>query len=238
VTKQNQKGLTPALLLLMALIFLLPGSVCHAQREYIGKYDLFTGFSNVHASFVNGLNQPGFGMQAGMVHNRWLATGFDYSIQTGTTNLTPNLLPTTTQLVLAAGLPPGYKLSVPTNIKIQTFTAGPQLTYRRLSPEVLFLHPVLSAFRVSATPRPTDVVSTVVSKMLVPQGTKIDWVGAYGVGGGADLRISKHISARVLLDAAWCHPMNDILANGGWITRVSVGPAFHFGPDILGSRVR
>lgn len=238
MNQRNPKGFTPGLLLLMALIFMLPASLCYGQREYVGRYDIFAGFSNVHAPFVNGLNQPGFGMQVGMVQNRWLANGFDYSVQQGTTNLTPNLLPTTLQQALGAALPPGYKLSVPTNITIQTFAAGPQLTYRRFFSDVLFVHPVLSAFRISATPRPTDAISTIVSKELVPQGTKVDWVGAFGIGGGADVRLSKHLSARVQLDVAHCHPMNDILANGGWIYRLSVGPAFHFGRDISSPRVK
>lgn len=210
----------------------------HPHAGYVGRFDVYAGFSNINAPFVNNLNQPGFGLQVGMVHNTWLATGFDYSNESGTTNLTPSLLPTNLQQALGAGLPPGYSLSIPANINIQTFAAGPQLTFRHFPAATLLLHPALSAFRIAGTPHATDPIGGLVASMLVPQGTKVDWVGAYGVGGGAELRVSRHLSARVQADFAWCHPFNDILANGGWIYRVSAGPAFHFGRNVASPRRR
>lgn len=230
-------GLSRGLLPLMALLW-MAGPLCHAQQQYVGRYDLFAGFSDVNAPFVNNLNQPGFGTQFGVVNNKWLASGIDYSVQSGTTHLTPNLLPTALQQELAAALPAGYQLSVPTSLTIQTFTAGTQLVYRHFRSETFFLRPVLSAFRVAATPHPADPIAAFVSQTLVPQGTKLDWAGGYGVGGGTDLRMSRHLSARMQIDIARCHPMNDILANGGWIYRFSVGPAFHFGRNISDTHVR
>lgn len=217
---------------ILATVVLLAGSCCYAQHDYVGRYDVFVGFSDVNAPFVNNLNQPGFGTQVGFVNNRWLATGFDYSVQSGGTALTPDLLPKTLQMELAASLPPGYQLRVPTDLTIQTFSAGSQLVYRHFSGATFFVHPVLSAFRVEATPRPTDPVAAIVSRMLVPSGKKRDLTGGFGVGGGTDLRVSRHLSARMQVDIAHSHPMNDILGNGGWIYRFSAGPSFHFGRNI------
>ena len=77
---------------LLALLVLLTGTSCFSQQGYMGRYDAYVGFSNINAPFVNNLNQPGIGIQSGMVHNRWLESGLDYSVQSGTGPLTANLL--------------------------------------------------------------------------------------------------------------------------------------------------
>ena len=228
MTTQKRTGTARILLPLLAILVFSVAVRCRAQEGYIGRYDTFVGFSNINAPFVNNLNQPGLGTQIGVVHNRWLASGFDYSVQTGSTPLTPNLLTKTLQQELAAELPTGYSLRVPTDLNIQTFTAGSQLVYRRFQRVPLFIHPVLSAFRVKATPHPGDAIATLVAAQLVPKGYKLDWAGGYGIGGGADVHVSRHLSARMAVDIAYSHPMNDILGNGGWIYRFTVGPSFHY----------
>lgn len=217
---------------LLALLVLLTGTICFAQRGYVSKYDMYVGFSNINAPFVNNLNQPGIGVQFAMVHNRWLESGLDYSVQSGTGPLTADLLTKSLQMGLAAALPPGYSLRLRTDVNIQTFAGGTQLTYRRFARAPIFFHPVLTALRIEATPRPKDPIQAAIAHALVPSGKKIDLTPGFGFGGGTDLRISKHLSARMQMDGAWSHPMNDILGNGGWIIRAGVGPAFHFGRDI------
>ncbi len=229
--------------MLVTCLSLAAGNGLRAQQAaqksaYVGRFHAYVGFSDIYAPFVNDLNQHGVDTQFGINNTRWLATGFDYSAQTGTTQLTPSLLPTALQMALGAMLPTGYTLSVPTDVSIQTFSAGPQLVYRHYTRASFFVHPVLSAFRVYATPHPTDLVSTAVVGALEQQGllsssgTKLDWTGGYGIGGGSDVNLSRHISAQFILDAAYTHPMNDLLANGGWVYRFSVGPAFHFGRNV------
>lgn len=220
------------ILFLLVFVSLFAGTRCSAQHEYIGRYDLSVGFSDINAPFVNNLNQVGVDTQVGIVHNRWLASGFDYSTQSGNTPLTANLLPANLQTELGAFLPPGYNLRVPTDITIQTYSVGTQLTLRHFIPAPVFIHPVLSAFHIDATPKPGDPIAAAVIHVLVPAGKKTDTAGGYGIGGGTDLHLTKHMSARLQLDAAWCHPVNDILANGGWIYRFSIGPSFHFGRNI------
>jgi hypothetical protein len=217
---------------LVVLCLMLPAVVCSAQHQYLGRYDAYVGFSNINAPFVNNLNQPGVGTQIGMVHNRWLASGFDYSYETGTGPLTAGILTKQLQMELAATLPPGYNLHIPTDVTIQTFDGGTQLTYRRFAAAPIFVHPVLTLLRTEATPHPGDPIAAAISHALIPSGHKTDITGGYGIGGGTDLRITRHVSARVQLDAAWTHPMNDILGNGGWIYRCGIGPSFHFGRDM------
>lgn len=223
---------------LLAVLVLFAAACCPAQQSYISKYDAFVGFSDINAPYVNNLNQPGVALQGGIANNRWLASGFDYSVQSGTGPFTASLLPTNLQQALAAQLPPGYNLRVPTDVTIQTFAAGSQLVIRHFAKATILVHPVLCAFHVTATLHPGDPIATAVVAQLVPSGKKADWTGGYGIGGGTELRVSKHLGARMQSDFVWSHPMNDLLANGGWIYRFSVGPAFHFGPNIESRRAK
>jgi len=238
VTLHNRHRFGRAVLPLLAALVLFAAVCCPAQQGYISKYDAFVGFSDINAPYVNDLNQPGVAIQGGVANNRWLASGFDYSVQKGTGPFTPGLLPENLQKVLASELPPGYRLRVPTDVTIQTFAAGTQLTIRHFAGATLLLHPVLGAFRVSATLHPGDPIAKAVVAQLVPSGKKSDWTAGYGIGGGVELRMSKHLGARMQTDLIWAHPMNDLLGSGGWIYRFSIGPAFHFGPNIESRRAR
>lgn len=74
-----------------------------------------------------------------------------------------------------------------------------------------------------------DAFQKVIVAQLAPAGYKLDWTGFYGAGGGGELALTKHIGVRMQLDAVYNHPFNDILANGRWTFRSSVGTSFHFG---------
>jgi hypothetical protein len=230
------------ILFLIALAF-TSAALCRAQQEYVGRYNIYTGFSDLNSPGLNSLNQVGFHLQAGTNVNRWLASGFDYSVQSGDTSLTANLATPQLQGELTAlaiqfeqaGLiPPGYIFNLPIHAFTQTFTAGIQLEYRHLSHVTLFIRPSLSAFRITATPHPNpqDPYAVTVSNILAPGGSLTDWTGAYGVGGGATFSFTRHVGARAQLDAVWNHPFNSILGNGFWSYRYSVGPAFNFGANV------
>jgi hypothetical protein len=232
MTLHNRNRLGRCVLPLLAALVPFAAVCCSAQERYIGRYDVVAGFSDISAPFVNNLNQTGINVKAGMENNRWLASGFDYSWQTGTGPLTTSLLTPALQQKLGATLPPGYVVSIPTDVTIQTITAGQQLIFRHYGRSAYFIHPVLVALRVKATPHPGDPIASAIIAQLVPSGTKVDWTGGYGVGGGTELKVSKHLGLNMNSDLAWCHPMNDLLGKGGWIYRFSVDPAFHFGKNI------
>ena len=227
--------------LTLFVLFLIAGSTAVAQQKYVGRYDVYTGFADLNTPAL-GLNQTGFHTQAGFNMRRWYSLGLDYSVSTGSEVLKPDLLPAALQQELApiiiqymqAGvIPPTYQLTVPANVFTQSFAAGPQLAYRHFSRATLYLRPSLGAFRLAATPRPTNYVATVIAKALVPSGHKVDWTGFYGVGGGAELKITRHLGLMSQLDIVYNHPFNDILANGTWTERYSIGPLFHFGRNVV-----
>jgi hypothetical protein len=230
------------------IVFLFTSSfalaiVCGAQQNYVGRYNIYTGFSDLSSPGLNSLNEIGFHLQAGLNANRLVGAGFDYSVESGDTSLTTNLATPQLQAQLAALaaqfaqaglLPAGYTFNLPLHAFTQTFTLGAQLEYRHFEYATLFIRPSLSAFRINAMPHPNpqDLFAVTVSQSLAPNGSLTDWTGAYGVGGGADLKITEHVWARTQLDAVWNHPFNSILGNGFWSYRFSIGPSFKFGPNV------
>ena len=227
----------------VAILILCSGfaAIAHAQQTEASRYDVFAGFTSLNAPAL-GLSQPGFHTQAGVNMRSWYSVGFDYSVGSGSEIVKPDLLPTDLQAAIAGAqqqytaaglLPVGYQLAIKTDAFTETFAAGPQLVYRHFPKATLFIRPSLGALRERATPHPTDPFATIVAEELAPSGSKLDWTGFYGLGGGMDYSITKHFGIRGQMDAVYNHPFNDILENGRWTYRYSVGPSFHFGRNIL-----
>jgi hypothetical protein len=155
--------------------------------------------------------------------------------------LTPNLLPTALQqqlsgelgqMIAAHLIPASYALAVSTHSTTQTFAVGPQLAYRHFSHLTLFVRPSLGAIHEVAVPHPADAIATAVAAQLAPTGKKTDWTGFYGFGGGFDILFSKHVGLRTQADLVYDHLFNDLLADGRWTVRFSIGPCFNFGRNI------
>ncbi len=219
---------------------LLLSAPLYGQQKYVSRYDLFTGFTYFNSSPIS-LSEKGFQTQIGVRPKTWLSLGFDFSVAKGDITVTPDLLPTDLQqklgaqlgqLVAAGVIPSNYKLTVPADSTTQTFAMGPQLAYRRFSKVTFFIRPSMGAIREVATPTPRDPIATGIVKQLAPEGKKRDWQGFYGIGGGFDILFSKHVSLRIQADHVYDHLFNDILRDGRFTTRFSVGPAFNFGRNI------
>jgi hypothetical protein len=224
----------------LAASFLLIGSQAFGQQSYVGRYDLYTGFMYLNSPHIS-LGESGFHLQAGVRPTTWYSLGFDYSISTGDTALTPALLTTALQtqlgaqlgqLVQAGQLPPTYALKVPISSQTQTFSAGPQLSYRHFRSMTLFIRPDLGAMREVATPHPTDPISTLVVTQVAPSGRKLDWVPFYGFGGGVDINIGKHYSLRIQADLVHDHLFNDLLKDSRNTVRFAIGPGVQWGKNV------
>lgn len=220
---------------------LLAAASLHAQQTQLRKYDAYAGFVDLNSPAL-GLNQTGFHTQSGVNLRSWLAVGGDYSVSAGQTVLKPDLLPAATQqqlgeviltLIQQGVIPPTYQLLLPANVFTQSFAAGPQFSYRHFRRVTLFARPSLGAFRIGATPRPRDPVAAQISQILVPSGHKVDWTGFYGAGWGGEYMLTPLAGIRAQMDVVYNHPFNDILANGFWTVRSSVGLNFHVGHNIL-----
>ncbi len=233
---------TTRIIRLFSTLFLIASAACQAraQQDYVGRYDIYNGYAALIAPKLD-LTTRGYHFQGGWNQKTWLAQGFDYSVTTGHTELTPDLLPTALQqqlgqqilqLIKAGVIPPTYQVYVPVDSTTQTFAAGPQFNYRKFQRVTFFIRPSLGAVHETATPHPHDLVTAAIAQELVPSGKKSDWTGFYGFGGGYDLNATKHIAIRMQTDVVYFHIFNDLLADGRWDFRWSVGPTFHFGGNI------
>jgi hypothetical protein len=212
-----------------------------AQQTDVPRFDVYGGYANFETPYLN-LNQSGFHTQEGLNWNRWLAFGFDYSEGSGTNSLTPRVLTPALQqqllgeiglLELEGVIPAGYKLVVPTHAYSETFALGPQLTVRHYRAVTFFGHPSIGVIRQRVTPHPADPVATAIIAQLVPSGTKVDYEGFYGFGGGFDWNASHHLSVRTQDDFVYWKLFDGLLAQGTWTNRFSVGISYHFGRNIL-----
>jgi hypothetical protein len=231
---------TTVLRILITLGLLAASSPAFSQQTYVSRFDFFGGYTFLDSPHIN-LFENGFHTQFGYRARTWLTLGFDYSVSTGDLTLVPNLLPIPLQqqiasllaaLAEAGQLPPGYALMVPATSVTQTFALGPQYSYRHFKRLTLFARPSLGAIREVATPHPRDPIAAAVAMQLAPSGKKTDWTPFYGFGGGVDIILSRHISWRTQADLVWDHLFSDVLRDGRWTVRFSVGPAFNFGRNI------
>ena len=224
-------------------VLLLAAAPAFGQQTFVTRFDAFTGYTYLNSPHV-GLAENGFHFQAGVRVATWLSLGFDYSISAGDLTLTPDLLLPSIQQTLGAQmialmkvglLPATYSLTVPAHSRTQTFAAGPQLSYRRFKSVTLFLRPDLGAMHEVATPHAPsgDFFAQGVVTTLAPTGQKTDWVAFWGIGGGADFNFSPHVGLRVQMDVVHDHMFSDLLTDGRNTVRVSIGPAFNFGHNIV-----
>ena len=228
-------------LLLIVAAFLLLALPAFGQQDYVSQFDVYAGYAFLDSPAIS-LFENGFATQFGFRPKTWLSAGFDYSISTGNGTLTPGLLTTALQQALAAQLaklaaagllPPGYNVVMPIHSRTQTFAAGPQLAYRHFKHETLFLRPLFAgAIFERATPQPTDPIAAAIATQLAPSGVKTDTTWFVGVGGGFDILATRHFALRTQTDVVWDHLFSDLLRNGRWTVRFSVGPAFNFGKNI------
>ena len=232
---------TLALAAATASILILFSQPARAQQTDVPQYNIFNGFSYFETPSLN-LAERGYHLQVGRNIRSWLGAGFDYSVVTGHNSLTPNQLTSSLQqqlqteieyLISVGLLPPGYQLIVPTDAFSQTFAAGPQFEYRRFEKVTLFARPSLGAIRQRVTPHPADPFAVQVVNQLAPQGSKVDWQGFYGFGGGVDWKATRNFGVRIQSDLVYWHLFSDLLKNGGWTVRFSVGPQIRFGRNIL-----
>jgi hypothetical protein len=210
------------------------------QQAYVSRFDVYTGYAFLDSTKLQ-LFENGFHTQFGYRVRTWLSLGFDYSVTSGGLTLTPGLLPIALQqqlgaqlgyLASAGQLPPGYALRVPAHALTNSFALGPQYAYRHFSKVTIFIRPSIGAIREGASPKPADPIAAAIAAQLVPSGQIVDWQGFYGVGAGVDLLFSRHVGLRTQADYVYDHLFNNLLRDGRWTTRFSIGPCFNFGRNI------
>ena len=109
---------------------------------------------------------------------------------------------------------------------------GPQLAYRHFSEDHL-VFPAVHGRHPRSRRSPAEGCDRHRNRRPTgAAGRKRDWQGFYGIGYGFDINLTQHFGIRTQGDLVWDHLFNDILAQGRWTTRFSVGPCFNFGRNI------
>jgi len=232
-------------LAILAGCALLPSSIALGQQEYIGHYDVYTGYMYLKSPLID-LGESGFHTQVGTNPAKWYSLGFDFSAGTGDTVLVPGMLKSALQQQIAAQLAPmkaagllpaSYEPAVPLHSRSQTYATGPQLNYRHFKALTLFIHPDLGAIHEAAIPNPlaSDRIAAAMVAQLAPSGIKTDWTYFYGVGGGIDVNVTRHFGIRMQADFVRDHLFSDML-NARNSVRFSVGPTFHMGRNVAAQK--
>ena len=212
---------------------LLCASSAFAQQDYVGRYDAFAGFSYLASPKLN-LAERGVNGQFGINLNRWLALGADYSYFTGHSDLRPQDLKPALQAQLVPILPLlGPNPAIPFDSITYTFTAGPQINFRQLKWVTFFVRPAIGGMHELATLKPANPVQGIVVATLAPGGKQSDLKPFYGVGGGFDLNAGNHFALRMGVDFVHVNLFDNLLNGGRNSVRISVGPAFKFGKNVV-----
>jgi hypothetical protein len=215
-------------------------SVAYSQTPYTGRFDIYGGFAYLDSPHIH-RSASGFHVQSGVRPRTWLSLGFDYTVGVGNTTIIPAYLTTVLQNQLAAQLaaltqagiiPADYKLAIPVHSHIQTFAAGPQLSWHPSKFVTLFARPSIGAIRGTAILQPGDLVVARFAAQLAPGGQKSDWAAFYGAGGGATIRVTNHLGLRLQADFLRDHLFSDLLRNGRNTLRLSIGPSLQFGQNV------
>ena len=114
-----------------------------------------------------------------------------------------------------------------------TITGGPQFNYRGFKYVTLFVHPDLGAMYQSVTVNPPNpIMGQIVTQLLGSSMKTSQWTPFYGVGGGIDLNVSKHVGIRLTSDWVYTQLFDNLLANPQYTWRMSASPTFRFGKNV------
>ena len=219
----------------LALFLLSSALTCFSQQTDVRQFVVFGAYTYLNTRSLN-LIQRGFDGDLGYNYRSWLSFGFDFGYYTGHNTIFANdLSPTGQELLHVLGAPPGF--GVPFNISTQTYEAGPQLNYRHLKKVTFFVRPALGALHANAKVKSAFLAETgplgVELCTLLNGCSKNDLVPFYGFGGGISWEITPHFGIRATSDFAHYNFFSALLNGGRNSVRVSIGPKFSFGKNIL-----
>src|SRR5271167_1269642 len=214
-----------SILIFLLLLMSLSVVACLAQQqEYVGQYDAYMGFAYLTTPNMN-LDQRGWQAQFGYNYRRWVALGFDTSYFGGNSSLTVPMLNNATLAKLAPVLPllpPGFTVWSPYHANTYTITGGPQFNYRHFKYVTLFIHPDIGAMYQSVQVQPPNaMMGMIVTSLLGPSMKTSQWTPFYGVGGGIDVNLTKHVGLRFQSDWVYTQLFTDLLRNPQYTWRMS-----------------
>jgi len=240
-TSRNESFVPGSFFCVLVLFLLSTTPPCFSQQTDVRQFVVFGAYSYLSTPSLN-LTQRGFDGDFGYNYRSWLSLGFDFGYYTGHSSLFANDLNAATQARLQqflGTLPPpqlatvlaALRGGVPYDSSTQTYEAGPQFNYRRLKKVTFFVRPALGALHANFSINNPAFQPIVIG--LLGSTSKSDTVVFYGFGGGISWEINPHFGLRVTTDLAHYNYFSNLLNGGRNSVRVSVGPKFSFGKNIL-----
>lgn len=225
-----------SILIPLLLFISLSVVTCLAQKqEYVGTYDAYFGYAYLTTPNMN-LAERGFQAQFGYNWKRWAALGIDTSYFGGGSSLTVPQLNNATIAKLAPilpHLPPGFQVWSPYTANTYTITGGPQLNYRHFKYVTLFIHPDIGAMYQSIQVQPPNpIMGSIVKSLVGPSMSTSQWTAFYGVGGGFDINVTKHVGLRFQSDWVYTQLFDNLLRDPQHTWRMSASPTFRFGKNV------
>lgn len=207
-----------------------------AQQTDINRYTLFTGFDYLISPARN-LTERGLEGDFGVTVKPWLGLGGDFGAMgdgilsgAGTINGSETVY---APAVNKSGLVPGGASSIEVAFKSTTYTfaVGPQF-YLRTSKKVTFLlRPGFGGIHENANIGfPASLVPLFEYLQIpLPNPHQSDTQLFFGLGGGFDLNVSRHVGVRFATDWVNTHLFSNLLVPRQNYIRFSIGPTFKWG---------
>jgi len=215
----------------LALFFCLPA---FAQENYpINRYTVYTGFDYFHNPGLS-LGQQGFDVDYGVTIKPWVALGTDFSAS-GNSIISGNGTISAASTIYApilngVGMKPS-SVRVPFTSTSYTFAVGPQFYWRKFRRVTFLGRPGLGAIHAAADVGLPPQLGGLLKGLgaPVPSAHQNDTQLFFGLGGGADIYVSRHLALRITTDWVNTHLFSNLLTGRQNFMRVTIGPTFRWG---------
>lgn len=208
-----------------------------AQQDVINRYTIYTGFDYFNNPGLS-LSQRGFDVDYGVTIKPWVALGADFSASGNSIiggNGTINGASTVYAPILIAaapkGAPPPSSVNVPFKSTSYTFALGPQFYWRKWRKITFLGRPGLGGIRAAADVGFPPQLAGLFQQLGVPapRAHQTDTRVFFGLGGGVDFNVSRHVALRVSADWINTHLFPNLLTSRQNFVRITVGPTFRWG---------
>jgi len=211
-------------------LIILASLSAFAQQNDISRYTLFTGFDYMISPARN-LTERGLEADFGVTLKPWLALGGDFGAMgadvisgAGTINGSETVY---APLFSSIDFDPSA-IHVPFKSTTYTFAAGPQFYLRKWEHFTLFARPGFGGIHESASFTLPQGIGVILGP-AAPSPHQTDTELFFGLGGGFDVKVNRHVGMRFATDWVNTHLFSNLLTPRQNYIRFSVGPVWHWG---------
>jgi hypothetical protein len=226
--------------LLLCLLLFSIGLPALAQQTDINRYTLYTG-SDFVLSPARNLNEYGFDVDFGVTAKPWLGFGGDFGAfgnsiisGSGTINGTETVYaPIFNQYsnLYPGVVPPANQVNVSFKATTYLFAVGPQFYLRKWKKVTFLGRPGFGGIHETADLTLPPGLSNLFQQLGLPapNSHQSDLTWFIGLGGGADLNVSRRVGVRITADWVNTHLFSNLLTDRQNYVRFTIGPVWRWG---------